>query len=186
MITPMAYERDPVSVLLDRGARELLERVYKAPRGTWVMTRLADPPERTRAWARARYGIDVDGPDNAPTLSGKRANAHTRWGRAFMRALWYQHRQYGPTAGPTAGRGARRVRTERRVSPTGTPLEVSWGRRVPALGVIPAGRAVRVRVPYGGKTARRVVEAKARDDRIWVGDREQGGRFSVAAERDWG
>lgn len=166
-------------MLLDRGARELLARAYDQPRGTWVMTRLADPTPRHESWALA-HGWDLTGPDNAVTLSGKKINAHTRWGRAFMRALWYQHRAYGPLPGKAKG-----VRTVRRNSPTGMPLEISWGRRLPALGVIPAGRAVRVRVPYGGRTARRVIEGRKRDDRIWVGDGEQGGRFAVAAERDW-
>jgi hypothetical protein len=168
-------------VLLDRGARDMLARVYAARRGEWVMTRLADPTDRHRAWARAR-GWDLDGPDNAATLSGKHVNAHSRWGRAFMRALWYQHRWYGP---PPGRRGSGGVRTERRTVPSGMALQVEWGRRVPGLGVIPPGRAVRVRVAYGGKTARRVVEAKRDADRIYRDDGSMGGRFSVASERDW-
>lgn len=177
------YERDPVSVLHDRGAREMLARVYAARRGAWVMTRLADPTDRHRAWARALYGIDLDGPDNAPTLSGRRLDARTRWGRAFMRALWYQHRWYGPAAGKAGG-----VRTARRMTPASAALQVQWGRRLPgsATGrMLPAGRAVRVRVAYGGKTARRVVQAKRYGDRIYTDDGGQAGRFSVAAERDW-
>lgn len=175
----MSFQRDPASELLDRGARELLERAYAAPRGTWVMTRLADPTDRHRRWARG-IGIDLDGRDNAPTKSGKRQNAHTRWGRAFVRALYFNHRWYGQERGRQGG-----IRAERRTSPNGTPLQIEWGRRLPVRGVIPAGRAVRVRIAYGGRTARRVVEAKVEADRIWVGDGEQGGRFSVASERDW-
>jgi hypothetical protein len=177
------YERDPVSVLLDRGAREMLARVYAVPRGQWVMTRLADPTDQHRRWARS-HGWDLDGPDNAPTLSGKHINAHTRWGRAFMRALWYQHRQYGPVP----GRGARGLRADRRMTPYGAALQVEWGRRLPGSTtgrVLPAGRAVRVRIAYGGKTARRVVEGKPAADRIYKDDGSMGGRFSVAAERDW-
>lgn len=182
MITPM-YERDPVSVLLDRGAREVLAQVYAARRGQWVMTRLADPTPRHRAWARA-HGWDLDGPDNAPTLSGRRLNAHTRWGRAFMRALWYQHRQFGPEP----GRGPRGIRSARRAAPTGTALQVEWGRRLPGSTrgqLLPPGRAVRVRVAYGGLTARRVVQSKRDADRIYRDDGSMGGRFSVASERDW-
>jgi hypothetical protein len=182
MITLM-YERDPVSVLLDRGAREFLARVYAARRGQWVMTRLADPTARHRDWARAR-GWDLDGPDNAPTLSGRRLDARTRWGRAFMRALWYQHRQYGPAPGRQPG-----VRADRRASPTGTALQVEWGRRLPGSTrgqLLPAGRAVRARVAYGGRTARRVVEAKAPGDRIYLQDGDMGGRFAIAELRDWG
>jgi hypothetical protein len=175
------YERDPVSLLLDRGARELLARAYAAPRGQWVMTRLADPTDRHRLWARA-HGWNLDGPDNAPTLSGQHINAHTRWGRAFMRALWYQHRQFGPEP----GRGPRGVRSSKRVTPYGGALQLEWGRRLPALGVIPPGRAVRVRVAYGGQTARRVVMARRAADRIYTDDGGQGGRFAVAERRDWG
>jgi hypothetical protein len=177
------YERDPVSELLDRGAREMLARVYAARRGQWVATRLADPTDRHRSWAAAR-GWDLDGPDNAVTLSGKHINAHTRWGRAFMRALWYQHRHYGPEP----GRGARGLRTQRRTAPTSTALQVEWGRRLPGSTrgqVLPAGRAVRIRVAYGGRTARRVVEGKRADDRIYLDDGSLGGRFSVAEQRDW-
>ena len=183
IITPVSYERDPVSVLHDRGAREMLARVYAAPRGQWVMTRLADPTDRHRLWAKL-HGWDLDGPDNAQTLSGKHINAHTRWGRAFMRALWYQHRQFGPEP----GRGARSIRGTRRTAPTGSPLQVEWGRRLPGSvtgRVLPAGRAVRIRVPYGGGTARRVVEGKGFLDRIYTHDGGQAGRFSIAAERDW-
>jgi hypothetical protein len=178
------YERDPVSVLLDRGAREMLGRVYQARRGEWVMTRLADPAPQHRVWAAA-HGWDLDGPDNAPTLSGKHINAHTRWGRAFMRALWYQHRQYGPEP----GRGARGIRSARRMTATSTALQVEWGRRLPGSArgqVLPAGRAVRIRIAYGGKTARRVVERKGAYDRIYLDDGGQGGRFSIAEDRDWG
>lgn len=178
-----AFERDPVSVLLDRGAREMLTRVYGARRGTWVMTRLADPTPRHREWASAR-GWDLDGPDNAATVSGKHINAHTRWGRAFMRALWYNHRQYGPEP----GRGARGIRSSKRMQPTGSALQIEWGRRLPGSTtgqMLPAGRAVRIRIAYGGKTARRVVEAKPYADRIYQDDGSMGGRFSVASERDW-
>lgn len=177
------WERDPVSVLLDRAAREMLARVYTERRGTWVMTRLADPTDRHRSWARGQ-GIDLDGPDNAATLSGKHINAYSRWGRAFMRALWYQHRHFGPEE----GRGARGIRTERRMSPTGSALQVEWGRRLPGSKtgqMLPAGRAVRIRIAYGGKIARRVVESKVIADRIYQDDGSKGGRFSIAAERDW-
>lgn len=174
------YERDPVSLLLDRGAREVLARVYAARRGQWVMTRLADPTDRHRAWARAN-GWDLDGPDNAPTLSGRHVNAHTRWGRAFTRALYYQHRWYGPEP----GRGARSVRASRRAAPTGTALQLEWGRRLPGSATLPRGRAVRIRIAYGGRTARRVVESKAYGDRIYTDDGDAAGRYAVAAQRDW-
>jgi hypothetical protein len=196
------YQRDPVSVLLDRGAREMLARVYAAPRGQWVMTRLADPSPGHAAWARGIHGIDVSGPDNAPTLSGRHVNAHTRWGRAFMRALWHQHRWYGPRPGSKAhtayltaekryaGRLENTVglRDGRRMQPYSIPLQVEWGRRLPGSKtgrLLPAGRAVRVRIAYGGMTAQRAVRAKPDDGRIYTDDGDHGGRYSLAGLRDW-
>lgn len=172
-----------MSELLDRGARDLLVRAYGVRRGEWVMTRLADPGDRHRDYFQAHFGIDVDGPDNAPTLSGKRNNAHSRWGRAFVRALYYNHRHYGQTPRVRGQRPG--IREQRRVQPNGTPLEIEWGRRMPRRGVIPAGRAVRVRIPYGGKTALRAVKGKPDVERTWTDDGDQGGRFSVASRRDW-
>lgn len=176
----MPAQRDPVSELLDAGARSLLQRAYDAPRGEWVSTRLADPSDRHRAWARSLYGIDLDGPDNAPTKSGKRQDAHTRWGRAFVRALYFNHKWYG-YATPR-----RELRGTRRMSPNGAPLQIEWGRRMPVRGIIPAGRAVRIRLAkQGGQTALRAVHAKRDIDRTWTDDGGQGGRFSQLAERDW-
>src|SRR5712691_4902670 len=90
----MPHSRDPVSELLDRGARALLARAYSVRAGTWVMTRLADPSREHLDWAQD-MGLDsLMGPDKPTTASGAHVQAHTRWGRAFMRALWYQHKWY--------------------------------------------------------------------------------------------
>lgn len=174
-VTSTSYSRDPVSELLDDGARQLLERVYAAPRGQWVSTRLADPGLRLRAWADS-IGIDLMGPDNAPTISGRRQDAHTRYGRAFARAVFYNHKWYGGPAG---------LRRRRRMVPYDRPLEIDWGRRMRELGIIPAGRAVRVRVRPGGKTARAAVTRRPDADRIYADNGEHAGRSSVAEERDW-
>jgi hypothetical protein len=99
-----------------------------------------------------------------------------------MRALWFQHRMFGPGAGREAVRGTRRM------TPGSIPLQVEWGRRLPGSRtgkILPAGRAVRVRVAYGGETARRSVQAKPAGDRIYAGDGELGGRWAVAERRDW-
>lgn len=174
----MPAKRDPVSELLDRGARRLLVRAYSARSGTWVMTRLADPSPEHVAWARG-LGLDpLMGPDRPPTLSGTHVQAHTRWGRAFMRSLWYQHRWYGDKA-------LRGFRDERRMVPYGVPIQVEWGRRVPAVGVIPAGRAMRIRVAIGGQTALRVVRAKPDQARIFDDEGAPAGRWSDPALRDW-
>lgn len=174
-----AFTRDPVSVLFDRGARVLLERVYANP-GTWQGTRLADPSAEHRGYFASMYGIDVDGPDNAPTVSGKRQNAYTRWGRGFTRAVYYQHRWYSGTRGG-GWRDTRRT-TKRNAG----ALELEWGRRVPARGVIPAGRAVRARLLRGGQAADRAVQQHGYTDRIFTADGQAAGRSAVAAGRDWG
>lgn len=173
-LTPTSYSRDPVSELLDDGALSLLERVYAA-RGQWVRTRLADPGPAPRSYA-ASLGIDLAGPDNAPTRSGRRQDAHTRWGRAFVRALNYNHKWFGAPG---------RLRAARRMVPYNRPLQVEWGRRVPAIGVIPAGRAVRVRVQSAGRGADRAVRSKPLPDRIYADNGEPAGRHAEADERDW-
>lgn len=174
----MPHVRDPASELLDNGARRLLVRAYSVRSGTWVMTRLADPSPRHIAWGLA-IGLDpLMGPDRPVTASGSQLDAHTRWGRAFMRALWFQHRWYGDK--PRKG-----FRDERRMVPYSLPLQVEWGRRMPALGAIPAGRAVRIRIATGGATKLRVVRAKADSARIYTDDGRTAGRWADPARRDW-
>jgi hypothetical protein len=174
----MPHQRDPASELLDSGARVLLERAYRAGAGKWVMTRLADPSPRHQAWAFA-LGLDLlMGPDVPTTASGAHVQAHTRWGRAFMRALYYQHKWYGDKA-------AKALRQERRTVPYSVPLQVEWGRRMPAVGVIPSGRAVRIRIAAGGRTKERVVRAKPDSARIFDDSGAPAGRWADPARRDW-
>jgi hypothetical protein len=174
----MPHQRDPASELLDRGARALLARAYSVRAGTWVMTRLADPSPAHVAWA-AGMGLDpLMGADRPSTASGAHVQAHTRWGRAFMRSLYFQHRWYGD-------KPARGFRYQRRTVPYSLPLQVEWGRRVPARGVVPAGRAVRVRIATGGATKLRVVRAKPDSARIYDDEGAPAGRWSDPAGRDW-
>lgn len=160
----MPYERDPVSVLWDTAAVRVLAET-RALKGGWRGTRIADPTPRQRAALLDVYGIDPDGPDNPSSIGGRRGglNARTRWARGFVRALAYAN--------------------DRRHGGPGLALEIEVGVHKPALGVIPAGRAVRVRVRRGGSA--RAVQAKPESKRIWVGDREPGGRWSDPARRDW-
>ena len=171
------YQRDPVSELFDRGARVLLERAYAAG-GGWAGTRLADPaPEHQRYFAG--LGIDVDGPDNAATRGGQRNDAHTRWGRGFVRAIYFQHRWY-------SGTGRRGWRRSRRTVPRSAgALELEWGRRVPARGIIPAGQAVRIRLRAGGAAAERAKNRWPETRRIYDEAGRPAGRHSVADLRDW-
>lgn len=174
----MAYGRDPVSELFDAGARRLLVRAYANP-GQWVGTRIADPTPRHTA-ALARQGINPMAADNASATGGRGLNARTRWARGFVRALYYQHRWY--STGGTAG-GWRRSR--RSVPRAAGALEVEVGRAVRAMGIIPSGRAVRVRIVKGGETKRRAVQAMPDRDRIYSDTGTPGARWSDPAARDW-
>lgn len=144
--TSGSFDRDPVSVLLDRGARRLLDRAYQSP-GRWVSTRLADPTPAHIAHFAAE-GIDVTGPDKA----ARNLDAHTRWARGYVRALYYQHLWYSQLGG-RGWRDGRRT-AERKAG----ALKVDVGRHMPELGVIPAGRIVSVILYPGGQAARRAVD----------------------------
>ena len=169
-------QRDPASILLDQGARDLLARAYDAPRGTWTGTRLADPGPRARLYLAAE-GIDWRGPDNPSVPGGRGLNARDRWTRAFVRALYYNHRLY------TSGRG---VLAEARMVPNrADALEVDIGRRVSPRGIIPAGRAVRVRIRQGGRAAYQAARSKPGRDRIYDDGGYHAERASVLELRDW-
>ena len=167
-----------MSELLDSGARALLARAYAA-KGGWVTTRLADPSDEVRAWAAAR-GLNPGSRDNPSSLSGARS-AKTRWGRAMVRALYYNHRWYG-AARPRGGPG---LRGTKRTQPYSRPLEVQVGRHVPAGVRVPAGRLVRCRLRPGGQAARRAVQAKALSKRIYDDDGRPAARWSDPGKRDW-
>ncbi len=162
------FERDPVSVLWDSAAAALLERARKA-RGEWQGTRIADPSQRQRE-ALLRLGIDVLGRD-VPSAAGGRArggaglDCKTRWARGFARAVWYANdRGHG---GP------------------GLSLELEVGAHKPPLGVIPAGRAVRLRVRRGGMVSRRIVRRLPDDRRIYDDSGRAAARWSDPRLRDW-
>lgn len=176
----MAFQRDPVSALFDVGARRLLARAYDKP-GEWVTTRLQDPDPVQVAWGLT-LGILLPGRD-APSAAGGRGgglNARTRWARSFVRCLYYQHKWYSTI-------GSDRWRAERRAVPRAAgALEIEVGaRRLPARGVIPAGREISVRLMGGGKSARRAVHGLADDDRIFADNGEPAGRWSDPQLRDW-
>jgi hypothetical protein len=171
----MGYQRDPVSELFDSGARRLLQRAYQRP-GQWVGTRIADPAPRHVAYF-ADMDIDVTGPDNAPTASGRRDDARSRWCRGFVRAVYYTEKWYG---------GHKVLRSARLMTPNQTrSVVIEVGRRVPATGAIPAGRAVRVKTVPGGDAARRAAMRKPEVKRIFDDDGEPAGRWSDPAGRDW-
>lgn len=174
----MAATRDPVSLLWDGPARQLLARCYAAP-GTWQGTRLADPTAQQLAWA-ASLGINLRGRDNPSTVSRRGGlNARSRWARAFVRSVNYQHRYYSRARGG----GWRDERA--RVARSTYALQVEVGRALPARGIIPAGRAVRVKLHQGGQRADQAAARKSDTDRYITDDGGRGGRWSSIDRRDW-
>jgi len=179
---PRGPARDPVSELFDRQARQLLARTYRLPRNAWAGVRVPPPSRNQVSWAAAR-GIDLHGPDNAST-EGAHYDARTRWLRAFVRSLNYQHKWYSDARGGG-------LRTEKRTTPASTgALEVEvggWLAPVMREGsiVTAGGNGVRVRLRYGGKTARRVVQGMPDSKRIWTDEGNPGARFSYRSLRDW-
>jgi hypothetical protein len=180
------FTRDPVSEAFDSAARRLLDRAY-ASRGQWIAVWLPDPTIRQRT----RYlgqGINVDGPDPLPAGGG--VNARSRWARGFVRAVYYQHRNYSPMRAETGWK-------QRRSPRSSGGLRVEVGRHVaaspqfdpshPERGGFPARRRVRVQLAAGGKAKDAAVARTAFKDRTWVGDHEPGGRYAGAemGYRDW-
>jgi hypothetical protein len=169
--------RDPVSELWDEGARALLARAYKA-RGRWVSTRLEDPAPRHLVWA-ARRGINLLARDDASTRRRRGGlNAHTRWVRGFIRALYYQHQWWSDDGG--GWRADPRLAARRDLA-----IQVRVGRAVPVRGVIPAGRHVEVRTRPGGKAALNAVKKLPAEQRIYDDGGARAGRASDLTLRDW-
>lgn len=162
------FQRDPVSQLFDDGARALLARAYARP-GQWAGTRLADPSPRHRSWLSAA-GIDWADRDRVPG-----GEAKTRWARGFVRALYYNHKWYSSLGG-----GAWR-RDRRTVAREAGALVVEVGNVVVARGVIPRGRAVRVKLERGGQAKAGAV-ARMSEGRTWA---DQGPRWADPERRDW-
>jgi hypothetical protein len=163
-----AAERDPVSVTFDRAARVLLARAYKVPRGAWASTRLKDPSPAQLALWLAR-GVNVT--RREPRVAGFRPP--TRWCRAYTRALWHQHKWY--SGDPDTGGW----RAERRATMRWPGIEVQFGRHAQALGVIPAGYPVRVRLASAAAAKDR---GRPEDEWVWA---DGGPRWADPARRDW-
>ena len=132
-------ERDPVSELFDAGARALLDRGYAHP-GAWQPTRLQDPEARHLA---TFGGLDLLGPDDASVRGRPGLDARSRWARAFVRAVYHNHKWHSGTAAGS-WRGDRRA-----VARPAAEIELRVGRRVPVRGIIPAGRMIYLRYDPG-------------------------------------
>lgn len=162
------YQRDPISELFDAGARRLLARAYAAP-NRWHGTRLADPSSAHLEYLRAE-GITWDSRDTVPGGLAK-----TRWARGFVRACYYQHKWFSNLGGGS-------WRTARRTVPREAGgLVVEVGAVKPAVGVIPRGRAVRVRLYPGGQAKARAV-ARMPESRQWA---DKGPAWADPQDRDW-
>lgn len=172
----MPLQRDPISVLLDTDARNLLVRAYHSP-GQWQSTRLTPPGPGARAVAAA-HGISLTAPDNPSVPGGNGLNARSRWGRAFVRALFYQHKWWSDGA---LGFRERKRTTARHAG----AIEVAVGRWRPRTGRIPAGRNVQVIYRPGARAANRAARAEAPRNRIYDDQGQPGARWSSPDRRDW-
>ena len=167
---PSGRTRDPLQTGFRRGARSLLQRAYNDPRH-WQVTRLAVPTPGQVAALRRR-GIDPYGPDPVPKGG---LDAKTRWARGFVRTLYYEHKWW-------SGPGKQGFRTVKRTTARHTGgLQVEVGRVMPARGIIPAGRIIRVRLAPGGRAKAEAVEALPERAR-WADD---GPQRAQQAWRDW-
>jgi hypothetical protein len=168
--------RDPVSVLFDDGARALLQRAYTHP-GRWQETRVADPTARHLA-VFAAHGINLLGRDK-PSAHGAGLNAHTRWMRGFVRALYHQHQYWSGDGGGW--------RSEPRLVPRrDLAIQVQIGHAMPVRGIIPAGRHVQIRTRPGGDKALAAVRRMPLARRIFAADGSHAGRGEQdLARRDW-
>lgn len=175
-----AFQRDPVSVLFDDGARRFLDAAY-ARKGMWVTTRLRDPEPRHLAYL-ASIGIDPMARDSPSAQGGTGLNARTRWARGFVRAVYYQHKWWSATGGG--------FRAERRAVARSTGgLQVEVGRRVPGgpqAGTVPGpGQIIRARLVAGGQAKQRAVQRLPDSRRIFTGDGAAAARWSDPELRDW-
>jgi hypothetical protein len=163
--------RDPLSKLFDAGARRLLDRAYARP-GEWASTRLVDPgPGELAQWGH----LDPLGPD---PVAGRRYR--TRWGRAFARAIYHQHRWYSPHSQAGPWRAKKRTTSRRSGA-----LLVEAGVYKPAVGVIPRGLAFRVMLAHGGRAKADAVANLPLWQRWSAGDGPGPASAQIGA-RDWG
>lgn len=162
----MGFKRDPVGELFDRGARQLLDRAYARP-GQWVGTRITGPSPAQVAYFAAQ-GINVLGRDDF---------GRDRWAAGFIKAVYHQHKWY------RTGRGWGPRRT---VPNEGRAIRHELGRQMRALGVIPAGRAVRLMSKPGGPAAARAASRLPYERRIFAGDAQGPRAVDSTINRDWG
>ncbi len=148
----MAYQRDPVSELFDRGAARLLARAYERP-GYWAGTRVKPPDARHVAFA-LRRGINVFRPDPA---------AGDRWTRGFIRSVYHLNTWY-VWGGQLQGRRRRMYK-----NPSGLRYEVGTYRQgwPVRIMVVTGGSSGYGRVPASRSYTRSEAARSTPEDRDW-------------------
>ena len=172
----MTLTRDPLSELFDPGARRLLDRAYAQPL-EWHYTRLADPtPAELLRWG----AYDPLGPDPVP---GERYV--TRWGRAFARAIYHQHRWHSASSQGGPWRRERRATIRKSGA-----LLVEAGHYKPRgqFGAITLSRglAFRIQLARSGAEMAAAVAALPASQRWATGGQGHGAATSQLEDRDWG
>lgn len=152
------YTPDPLSLLWERRAVQILELAYAA-RGRWFGTVIGDPTPAQAAYAMRVTGARIDGRD---TATGRKAK--TRWCRAFVRAVERMHRDLAVTEDPIVWQVGNRLEAL-----GGRAFRIRLRTRSGAddyVRGLPDVRRIYVDAPGGG----------------W----EPGGRWAEPELRDWG
>lgn len=161
------YTPDPISEWFERAAADWLGRAYRHP-GKWEPTYLA-PPTRARRAEAARLGeTDLDARDRW---------GEVRWVRAYKRAVYRVHKEYGyagelrfgdPRTSPSSAT-ALKWETRGLLRKTGWPTR----RRELVIMIVPGGDVSTAVVRHGIPAAKRyTVDAAYRSkpgppDRPW-------------------
>jgi hypothetical protein len=130
------YQRDPLSEWFDGAASDWLARAYRTP-GKWVTVYLAPPSKTRRALARTMGEPDLDKRDRWGEI---------RWVRAYKRAVYWNHKNYGYAESfrPGEARAADTAATGLRWETLGLLRKAGWPtrRRELAIMIVPPGDAM--------------------------------------------
>lgn len=144
------YTRDPLSEWFDGAAAGWVARAYRKP-GQWEVTYLAPPSQARRLQAAVELGI--------ANLDERDRWGERRWTRAFKRAVYHVHKEYGyagefrpcePRVSDSAGT-ALKWQTRGLVRKEGWPTR----RLELAIMIVPGGDAALAAAGHGTPAARR-------------------------------
>jgi len=167
------YTPDPMSIPFEAPARQLLARAYARP-GRFVTTPVwANPGPQAQAYAAA-HGVtgDLLGPDPVHDGSGG-LNCRTRWARAFIRAVYREHKH---------GRGYGAIHPEvgRYI-----PASPQYDPDNPSAGGFPPGRAIRIMYQPSNAKAREYMARQPDSAKAFDPNGYKAGRYSDPSKRDW-